>query len=233
MIKYSLLIVLTLCSILKTIAQNQEPDHTLEKRRFYSLDTQVQAAILSNEVPREFLIAPKGPYLPIKEVKNYLINAKTVKRAHFTKKHAPFNALLYDKVIAYDFDFYFDDKKIFLSVYDQDGHINPCVISQRVLDREQVIQAIEFLTDSSTYGGEAASCFVPNMSIIFYLDHKITMNIDICLRCNFLRSEPKMDILKNIQNKESDLYGFSEEGRASIIEFSKMLKMRYGELRVY
>lgn len=147
------------------------------------------------------------------------------------KLQSPFNKLVFDKVIAYDYD---GSEEPYPSIFDRDGQFIPIVEKQRALNQSQAMQVIDLLTSTSTYGGTTAFCFQPHLSIVFYSKEKPVFVTDVCLDCNYLNASVEIPAMhfkkigKGTENEYSAI-GFSKKGKSGIKLLCKQLDFFYGE----
>ena len=79
------------------------------------------------------------------------------------------------------------------------GKLSDDIVKQKKLNKLEAKQLTSKLTDSSSYGGETASCFDPHVGIVYYLKGSIAGYVTICLYCNRLYSS--IDIPEQKQGK--------------------------------
>ena len=146
------------------------------------------------------------------------------------KLKIPFDKLVFNKVIAYDYD---GSEEPYPSIFGSDRKFIPIIERQKALNISQAKEVIDLLTSTSTYGGVTAACFNPHLAFVFYDDSKPVFNVDICLGCNYLIATeeiPAMDI-KKINKGAKDEYsaiGFSKKGKSRIKKLGKQLEFHYG-----
>lgn len=161
-----------------------------------------------------------------KTLNDFLANTEVLK---LDKKYKfPFN-IVFDKVIAYDYD---GDEEHFNTVI-KNGKFIPIIDKQAALNKTQVDNIIKTLTSNSTYGGESAACFNPHLGIVFFNESKPVFVVDICLGCNYLTSTVTIPATEShkrtLGNGEKfPIYGFSKSGKQKIKDFAKALNLSYG-----
>jgi hypothetical protein len=142
----------------------------------------------------------------------------------------PFNTLVFNKVIAYDFDGHGERHP---TVFDMEGGgFASTVIHQTGLGFELVNELISMLTDKDTYGERINACYEPHLGFIFYADAQPKAVIDICLDCNFLKSTITIPatshhVITYDTGVTQPLIGFSTEGVERIIALSTKLNLDY------
>ena len=179
-------------------------------------------------VPPDTIIRGNISYLSSDSLQNYITSAPTF--TILNKLKAPFNKLVFNKIIAYDYD---GSEEPYPSVFGTDKKFIPIIEKQKALNILQAKEIIDLLTSTSTYGDVTAACFNPHLSFVFYDSIKPVFNVDICLGCNYLIATeeiPAMDF-KKINKGTEDEYsaiGFSDKGRLRIKQLGKQLKFYYG-----
>lgn len=147
------------------------------------------------------------------------------------KLKRPFDKLVFNKVIAYDYD---GSEEPYPSIFDRDKQFIPIVEKQRALSELQTRQVIDLLTSTNTYGGTTAACFQPHLSIVFYNNENPVFVTDICLGCNYLNASVEIPAMhfkkigKGTGNEYSAI-GFSKKGKSGIRLLCKQLDFFYGE----
>jgi hypothetical protein len=126
-----------------------------------------------------------------------------------------FSAIKHDKVIAYDYNGEGD-----IEIIDKNGQLAKEIKKSIELNRSQVAEITNLLSDRSTYGDNIAMCFNPHFGIVFYEGEKVNAYISICLECNYLISSV---------NIPAAISGFSKTGSDGIISFQKDVGLYYGE----
>lgn len=142
----------------------------------------------------------------------------------------PFDTLLYDKVVAYDYNGS-PQKQIVMDgrLFSQPGRN----LREKELSKEQVAKLNKSLGDPGSYGGSTAACFDPHFGVVFYRQSKIVGHISVCLSCNYLQSSP---FIPATESHKTDLcetcyaYGFSKKGRKKISAIVKELQFSHWEL---
>ena len=167
-------------------------------------------------------------YLSKGAIVNYESNAESIIRS--TSYDSPFDTLIFDKVIAYDFD---GIKSPSQSILSERGHLVPFIIKQHALSTKQTSSVLNSLTDKETYGGMRYACFEPHLAFVFYESSKIKMVVDVCLDCNYLIASTKIPATEAnlVDLGDGTTYprsGFSEMGVEKIIEICDELGMGYG-----
>jgi len=162
----------------------------------------------------------RGIFLSFQELNRFLHEASPNLSKHGIGK--PFNTLVYDKVIAYSFEGHEERYPFVLD----GGVFAPVVYKQQQLDESEVQSITALLTSPSTYGGSTAACFEPRLALIFYKGTQATMQVSICLGCNYLEATSPIPAVNSIKAKDADYYqiGFSKQGRQGL----KALCDKYG-----
>jgi|GEM_PF-2360651 len=163
-----------------------------------------------------------------KELKDYIKASPSI--SPNKKSGAPFNALDYDKVIAYDFE----GGKSYNEIFDDKGKFIPVIIRQQYLTQLQADKITGALTSKATYGGGTAACFEPHLGLVFYKNDTMVNQVSICLGCNFLTSTIAIPaethkVFNKGKEDEYALTGFTKKGKQAIKAFCKELNFYYGE----
>lgn len=171
----------------------------------------------------------KRNYLRAKAILNYVQSTKPIELS--LSYPSPFDTLVFDKVIAYDFDGIRSPSQ---SILQNNDRLVSAITKQEALNASQADFVLDFLTDKSTYGGVRYACFEPHLAFVFYESGKIKMVVDICLDCNFLRASSKIPATEaNLFYFDDDTSyprsGFSEAGIKRIVEISAELGLGYGK----
>jgi hypothetical protein len=152
----------------------------------------------------------------------------------------PFADLKWVKAVAYNFNLGprpHDEVSIVAG-----GALHPTAVLPGVmLDEAQVRSLAGELTNDKTYGGPAASCFVPRLGVVFYDEHDaIVAHIDICFECNYMNSsfpipasgyfyDGKEHYFRNGREvpfeQRGHEYGFNRRGRKRLVEWCRDLKL--------
>ena len=167
----------------------------------------------------------RSTVVTINEDSSNLFLSQTKEISASKKANRPFNKLVYNKVIAYDYEGGKGEGVIEIIT---DGKIAPTVKKQKELTQEQVDGLTNYLGANSTYGGTKAFCFDPHLGIVFYKDSKVVAHVSICLECNYLSSSIKIPATEVNKIKIGDDYeypaeGFSKSGRQKINSLCKQL----------
>ena len=170
-------------------------------------------------------------YLKPAQLRSYVAQASPI--AVNTSLQAPFDSLIFDRVVAYDFN---EQRRPNRTALELDNQRYAADISQqRALNSDQVEQLLNLLTIPHSYGGITAACFDPRMAIVFYQGTAAKLVIDICLDCNFLRSS--IEIPASVANTRPlddgtsyPLRGFSSAARKEVITLAAALDLFYGQL---
>jgi hypothetical protein len=136
----------------------------------------------------------------------YLDGRYSAKQA---KAHNVFASVVYDKVVAYNYDGE-DGSEIITG----NGQLAKKIKQQIELNQSQIVKITNVLCDKVTYGGAMAKCFTPHFGLVFYQANQPTAFVSICLHCNSLISS------REIPNAVG---GFSDEGVKQIVDFEKEL----------
>lgn len=112
-------------------------------------------------------------------------------------KGEPFNALTFNKVVA--FEYYGEYDNCFVI-----ENKNQFVEKITALTQQQVYELCQILSNKKSYGNGIASCFDPHLCFSFFDDKKVVMEISIFMSCNHLKSTVAIPSISN--NK---LIGFS------------------------
>lgn len=190
---------------------------------FYCCSATISCAEKQKHKEKQHALSSGSTYLSQTQLTVFVSHTKPVHIAgnHFT---APFNALQFNKVIAYAFE---GDEEIYPCVINnQTNRFNPVVVRQKELTKEQLENLVSFLTDSTTYGEGTAACFRPHLAVVFYQDNRMVYEVDVCLDCNYLQSTTPIPAaytkkMKLENGAEIDLIGFSKKG---IEKISKLMK---------
>ncbi|TSJ39863.1 hypothetical protein [Fluviicola chungangensis] len=127
--------------------------------------------------------------------------------------NAFFNKLDFNKLIAYSYD----------GSHEQVLIENSWTIDKQIgLTQKQANTILSLLSRKNTFGTYSAGCFEPRLALVLYKDHSSIVQISICMDCNNLNYDPKINAIDG---------GLSEKGRKGIIAFCKELKFPYGELK--
>lgn len=143
----------------------------------------------------------------------------------------PFDKLIFNKVIAYDFD---GSEEPYPSVFDGVNKFIPIVEKQRALTVAQTKELIDLLTSTTTYGAATAACFNPHLAFVFFNNEMSVFKTDICLDCNYLNASEEIPAMhfkkigKGTENEYSAI-GFSEKGKSRIKQLARQLNFFYGE----
>jgi hypothetical protein len=133
--------------------------------------------------PSMLVLADTTIYLHIAELK---YGYQLIEKYKHLQNYNPFKNLKYDKVVAYDFDGTGDDRSRIV----KNGKLHPSTkkLQNKTLTKYQTDSLLNFLADTSTFGGNHAFCFEPRLGIVFYDGKKIVADINICFACNSLLS---------------------------------------------
>ncbi|MFP9113548.1 hypothetical protein ACLI1A_06380 [Flavobacterium sp. RHBU_3] len=180
------------------------------------------ATVNTDTITQDTLPNPnrKKPYIKIEDLHTYADNAPTIERPENMGK--PFDKLIFDKVIAYDYE---GSGEPYPSIIEE-GDFNPVVLKQKILNTEQVNKLIKSLTTPSSYGGTSASCFDPHLAFLFYKDNKIVYTIDICLDCNRMSTTTEIPAIESFKREYP--FGFSLEGKRDICALCREFNFYYG-----
>ncbi|MFA7444834.1 MAG: hypothetical protein WCY89_02725 [Flavobacteriaceae bacterium] len=185
---------------------------------------------VSQENQETELIVVESEYISKEDLHNYIKKAETVIPDTNTGK--PFDTLDYDKVIAYDYKGFGGE---IISVI-ENGEFVDVVMKQKFLDQKQLNHFLQILTKNETYGDVTAFCFDPHLGVVFFKNDKVIYKIDVCLDCNYLKSDTEIPAMySKVVNKGAGeeflipMVGFSEQGKNDIIDFCKELEFTYGE----
>ncbi len=156
------------------------------------------------------------------------IAQKTVHR--FEDMVNPFEISLYDKVVVYKFNGEIKNKEPEFAIVDTIGNLaKTAKIPGKELKKKEIRKLDEILGDTATYGGATAACFIPRLGIVYYYKNKIIGQINICLECNYLQSNPEIPLTwyykTDIGNEIIPAKGFSKIGRKQLNEFCKKLDL--------
>lgn len=229
--KYCLFLIALLsinasCSNSKAKNSEEERKALLEKMKT-RLDSLKEAR---KENPQKYLRDQIKIGLKKAELEDYI--AQTPGVTFETKFAAPFDKIVFDKVIAYDYE---GNEEAFSSVIGPNGNFIPIIEKQAALNKTQIEFLVnKILTAKSTYGGVTASCFNPHLGFVFYNKTERVFVTDICLGCNYLTSDIDIPAAASHQRKlDKDVivtdYGFSKKGKAQIIRLAKELDLFYGK----
>lgn len=94
----------------------------------------------------------------------------------------PFDSLVYDEVVAYDFDGK-DGREIVM-----DGKLVKDAKNPKTVTKEQAGLFIQTITDTATYGFGSPGYFEQTIGIVFYNNKKIAAHISISFDANSLKS---------------------------------------------
>ncbi len=174
---------------------------------------------------------PKDKYLSQRTLNKYAEKAQLIERN--TVSNSPFDTLIYNKVVAYDFERLVESYGVVTEV-DGRKKFASNIFCQKSLNQKQVDFLTNFLGSNDTYGGNWAACFEPHLGIVFYQDDEIKCVVNICLDCNQLISSVKIPAqtyhkIDEGTEYEEPLFGFSEQGKQNIIELCKEIGFDYGE----
>lgn len=161
-------------------------------------------------------------FLSKEELNQYISEVPEISKIE--KLQPPFDTLRFEKVIAYEFNFFSE------SVVDYKGEFIKIIEKQKGLNESQIIEFTNLVTSKSSYGGRTAACFTPKMSIVFFRGDKKVCIVDICLDCNYLESTVPIPVIQEARSKVSELgitYGFSEKGVSGIKKLSVELDFIY------
>lgn len=131
----------------------------------------------------------------------------------------PFEAIEYDKVVAYEFKG--DGARLIKYCLKRE----PNRISDSVTISKKHIRKLEkVLAANKSYGGTTATCFDPHLALVYYKNQQIVATVDICLDCNSLLPSFEIPATKHKMIKVDDDYsypahGFSKGARKSIHQF--------------
>ena len=145
----------------------------------------------------------------------------------------PFDNLLYDKVLSYNFALK-TNEDVF-SILDNGKIHSSAELPTRTLTTEEVNEMLSIVLKTSTYGGASASCFNPRWAFVFYRENGIVGYIDLCFECNLLISSPEISVAKahkfveyyDGDKIEEPLFGFSARDRKKLKKFCSKLNMMY------
>lgn len=162
-------------------------------------------------------------FLKQSEVLDFINKAPTIS-INRTGAGSPFDKLNFNKVIAYDYE------GLLGGIDDIDGfytEISKSVYKQKALTEKQTNFVISEFTNKANYGDDVMKCFEPHMSIVFFNDDKVVNVVEICLDCNYLNSTFP---IPNDQLSIISDHGFTPSGKRMIINISKELGFRYGNI---
>ncbi len=127
----------------------------------------------------------------------------------------PFKTLVYDKVIAVDFN---GEHEMPLVL--PNGKLTQEISQRAVLNAKQVDYITGVISDTTTYGYNTAACFEPHFGLVFYSRDSIVAHVSVCFECNSLFSSVKIpaETYYNIDDGDLTLprHGFSPKGRIAI-----------------
>jgi hypothetical protein len=144
----------------------------------------------------------------------------------------PFDSLVFDRVIAYEFD---GRERENSRIIKEDGQFVKTIKRQKYLTPEQVRMITACFSDTLSYGEGTRPCFAPSEALVFFNGTKPVMSIDICLDCNYLESSVPIPA-RNAKQLKVDgrvipAIGFSVQGRQCIIDLSRELNFVYGNFK--
>lgn len=130
---------------------------------------------ISEEVINLEAIPPKKErdwkkYLPVKELVEYRNQTHYISMVE--KSAEPFSNMIYNKVIAYDYE---GNGEAFISITTKTGAYVPVVLKQQILNQNQVEKVVSFLTNKTTYGEGTSACFNPHLAFVFYNNDEIVL----------------------------------------------------------
>jgi hypothetical protein len=133
--------------------------------------------------PSFLILSDTTIYLHIVELEH---GYQLIEKYKTLQNYNPYKNLKYDKVIAYDFDGTGDGRSRIV----ENGKLHPSTkkSQHKTLNKNQTDSLLNFLSDTSTFGGNHAFCFEPRLGIVFYNGKKIVADINICFACNSLES---------------------------------------------
>lgn len=179
-------------------------------------------------------IVAESKYISKEDLHNYIKKAKTVIPDKSTGK--PFDTLDYDKVVTYDYKGFGGE---IISII-ENGEFVDVVMKQKFLNQKQIDRFLQILTKNETYGDVTAFCFDPHLGVVFFKNDKVVYKIDVCLDCNYLKSDTEIPAMySKVVNKGAEeeflvpMIGFSEQGKNDIINFCKELEFTYGGRQLY
>lgn len=180
------------------------------------------------EIPSADSKTIKEKYLSDSELLTYISKVKPF------EIRAISDTIIYNKVIAYDFD---GREEAYMSPINGNWSdsewisFSKVILKQKSLTETQIATVEDFLFDNSTYGNIFAACFEPHLGVVFYEDFKVKCVINICLDCNSLSSSTVISATSyNVNEAGVELKGFSKLGRTKIIELSSQLNFKYNKL---
>ena len=163
----------------------------------------------------------------------------------------PFKNLMYDKVVAFNFNYDSINKKKTFKQVEQNpaelkyNSINKCSIKN--VNTYITKQLISIVMDTATYGENYGDCFTPRLGFTFFNKGKEVFSIFICFDCGFLESTTSIpaarkrfydnDYFGNNSKGEMDetkprkyrryLKGFSSKGQNNLADLCEKLSMTY------
>lgn len=144
----------------------------------------------------------------------------------------PFLTLDIDEVIAYDYETHMDTEMPY--IVDTKGKLNPTIVKQKVLTKQQVETLKIFLGSTDTYGETRAFCFEPHLGIVFYKNKKVVEHVSICISCRHLASSVEIPAesfktytFESDPNTKFPLDGFSPKAKQFLFEFCQSLGFSY------
>lgn len=148
------------------------------------------------------------------------------------KFKTPFDKLVFNKVMAYDFD---GSEEPYPSIFEGNNKFIPIIEKQKALTKSQAKELIDLLTSTTTYGEATAACFNPHLAFVFYNNELPVLTVNICLDCNYLIASEKIPAMefKKINKGTENEYsaeGFSRKGKARIKRLGKQLDFYYGHI---
>ncbi len=75
-----------------------------------------------------------------------------------------------------------------LLIVDDRGNLVYTIIKKVNLSKSKIKEILDFLSNSTSFGGEAATCFESHLGFVFYEKDKPLEHVSICLVCNGLNS---------------------------------------------
>ena len=106
----------------------------------------------------------------------------------------PFDSLKFDKVVAYEFQGNGGRDIKYTLKYQSLGLLN----KEKLLSSNEIDSFEKIICSPKSYGNESAMCFIPHFAVIYYLEKEPVAYVDVCFKCDHLKSSINIPAFKDI-----------------------------------
>ncbi len=144
----------------------------------------------------------------------------------YAQKENPFDKMVYDSVVIYDFDWRGESEEYF-SIIDEKNELARTVKKSKILTEKESKNLSVVLGLKSSYGEGSSACFLPHLGIVYYKNGNAAAHVTICMGCNILESSIEIPNQKQgkQESEEGDIY-YTQMGMSKSLKkhLDKLLK---------